>query len=236
MVGSDGSARIYGQIGLFGVCLALVGSLVQANPEVGGDETWREGIRISAALPPFRTFVGGVLGTLGCAIALLGLVGVFRGLSPAGRPLAWISAGGFALWLVMYGAWQAVRPMLAHLQRVGDLALDAKLYTDALTYLNVHRSFGGLGLFTGSVFFFFTVLFRPTAYPRWAAAATPIVWLPLIRLTPVLPEGAAGPFLYAYLDAMLLPLMVLTAFSIAFRRADRTRHPPPSAGRTSGFR
>ena len=216
-------------VGLFGLLLAAMGSWLQAPAGPAGPETWRQGVRLAAELDPFRTFLGGIFGSLGCTLALAGLVPVHRAVVPAGRPLAWVVSSGLALWLVELGAWHGIRPMLAHLHRVAELTLDARDYTTALTYLNVHRAFGGVGRCFGSVCVFFTVLFRDTVYPRAAAAAAPVLWVLGIRAVPVLPAGTAATVLFVYLDALFVPLFAATAW--ALRPADRTGLPPPSAAR-----
>lgn len=202
----DRNIRGWAAAGLAGSFLAGLGSFLQAPGHVDGPSWWQQGVRASATLEPFTTFVGGTLGVLGALVAATGTFSVFWALRTAGRPVAWVAAGGLAVWWFEYGAWHGIRPMVAHLVRVAELAPDAQDYTMALTYLNVHRSFGGVGLFAGSVFFFFTVLFRTTLLPRWAAAAAPVLWVMGIRLTALLPEGTAGPVGCMYLDLLFVPL------------------------------
>jgi hypothetical protein len=187
----------------------LTGSVLVSRHGRSGPEAWEAGVAAMAEIPLMPTLVGGSLGVFGAALCCLGVLSVFRGLEPAGRSLAWIAAGGLVFWFVMYGAHVGLRPVVAHVLRVEPLALDGLMFSRAVAYMNVQRSMAGLGLFVGSLFFFFTVLFRATAFPRWVAAATPVFYVPGVRLTPWLAAPLAGPWLAGWLELVSLAFFVV---------------------------
>lgn len=205
-------------VGLAGAALMATGSLVASPAGAPGAEVWSHGLALLADAHPVRIMIGAALAPLGAALALAGCLAVFRLLSPGGRGVALVAAGGFAQFFVCLAAYEAGRPIIGALHRVPDLASDASLIVDATTYLNVHRALAGLGLFFGSMFYFFTVLFRPTALPRVAVLATPVLWVPLIRITPLLP-GGGGAFWFAYLD-----LVWVGVFAALWAWARRSAH------------
>lgn len=191
--------RRWSQIGLFGALVMLIGSLVSSPASAPGALVWADGAELLSTVEPIRAMIGAALGPLGAAFALGGCVGVFWILQPAGPGVALVPAAGLAQWFVGYGAYLAGRPFIGLMTRLVEPAGQPELLTLASTYLNVHRALGGVGLFVGSMFFFFTVLFRPTLLPRGAAAIAPVLWMPLIRTTPLWPSGG-GAFWFAYPD------------------------------------
>lgn len=201
--------------GLGGAALMTIGSMVASPAGATGAEVWMKGLSLLADAHEVRVMIGAALAPLGAALALAGCLAVFRLLKPAGRGVALVAAAGFAQFFVCLAAYEAGRPIIGALHRAPDLAADASLIVNATTYLNVHRALAGLGLFFGSMFYFFTVLFRDTRLPRRAVFATPVIWLPLIRLTPLLPAGG-GAFWFAFLD--LIWVGVFAALWIWSRR------------------
>ena len=202
--------------GLAGAALMAIGSLVASPAGATGAEVWTKGLALLADAHEVRIMIGAALAPLGAALALAGCIAVFRLLRPAGRGVALVAAAGFAQFFVCLAAYEAGRPIIGALHRVPELAPDASLIVDATTYLNVHRALAGLGLFFGSMFYFFTVLFRDTLLPRLAVVATPVIWVPLIRITPLLPAGG-GAFWFAFLDVVWIG--VFAALFVWARRA-----------------
>ena len=196
-------------VGIAGSLSMLVDSVILGSHGLAGPEAWEEGVRAAAELPVVSTFIGGTLGAFGAILAMIGLVPLFRALRPAGTPLAWITACSLAAWLALYGVHHGMRPLVAHLLRVEPLALDSMMFARALAYLNVQRSMGGVGLFAGSLFFFFTTLFRPTELPRWAVITTPLFLVPGVFIARYLPAPIAGPYLAGWLDLICVPLFVV---------------------------
>lgn len=192
-------ARRFALIGLAGTSVMLSASLLQSSPALPGGEAWTRGLESLTDGHPVRIMVGAALSPLGGALAAAGCLAVFFALRPAGAGVAGVAAGGFVQWFVSYAAYGAGRPLIAQLHRASELAADPRLVVEATTFWNVHRALAGVGLFVGSLFFFFTLLFRSTHLPRGLAAAAPVLWVPLIRLTPLLPTGG-GAFWTAYLD------------------------------------
>ncbi|MEM1024108.1 MAG: DUF6796 family protein [Myxococcota bacterium] len=206
-------ARPLALVGIAGSLLMLIDSLILGAHGLPGPKAWEEGVRAAAELSVVSTFIGGTLGAFGAVLAMLGLVPLFQVLQPAGRPLAWIAACGLAGWLALYGVHHGMRPLVAHLLRVEPLALDSMMFARALAYLNVQRSMGGVGLFAGSLFFFFTTLFRRTELPRWSVVTTPLFWVPGLFVARSLPAPLAGPYLAGWLDLICLPLFAVLLIS-----------------------
>jgi hypothetical protein len=207
------------RIGLAGAGLMLGASLVASPAAAPGPDVWRLGVGLLADAHPVRVMIGAALSPLGAAFAVFGCLGVFDALKPGGRAAAAVAAGGFAQWFIAYAAYAAGRPLLAALAAAPELGAESAAVVEATTYLNVHRALGGIGLFFGSMFFFFAVLFRSTGLPRGAAALAPVIYVPLIRLTPLLPAGA-GAFWFAYLD--LVAVGFFFGLGLTVRRAPRS--------------
>lgn len=210
--------------GILGCLLMLADSAVLGGHGLEGAEAWREGLRASASIDVISTFIAGALGSAGACVALMGLTSLYRAMEPAGRGIAWIAACGLGAWLVLLGAHHAARPLVAHLIRVEPLALDSLMFARALAYVNVHRSFAGVGLFFGSLFFFFGTLFRPTELPRWCVALTPLLLIPGVFAFRTAPAPIAGMGIAGWADIVMLPLFVALLF---VPRPERAQSGPP---------
>ncbi len=185
--------------GVGGAALMALASLLGAPYDVSGADLWEHGVAAAQHVDVVRSMASGVLAPLGAWACCLGILGIFEGLRPAGWGVAAVASAGFSQWFVALGAHQAVRPLYAHLYRFG--VPDPRLLDQATTYLNLLRSVAAIGLFAGSMFFFFAVLFRPTRFPRGAAWTVPILWVLTIRVIPALPAGPAAAW-FAWLDLL----------------------------------
>ncbi len=197
----------------------LVGSTVMGSHGLDGRESFELGVAASARVGLFPTFVAGSIGALGGALATPGLVVVYRGLAPGGRQLALIASMGLGLWLVMYAAHHGIRPPVAHVIRLEPEAFETLHFARTVAYMNLQRSIGGIGLFAGSMFFFFTVLFRSTLFPRWMVLFTPILWMGGVRASSLLDSPLAGPLVMGWVDA--INLMFFIAVTITCRPDSR---------------
>jgi len=177
----------------------VLGAALSSSWTATGVETWERGIGAHVDAGAVRSMIGAALAPIGAALAIGGLRSVVDLLRPAGRGVALVAAGGFVQWFVGYATYEAGRPLLAQLHSAPGLAADSSLIVESTTFWNVHRALAGVGLFFGSMFFFFTVLFRPTHLPRGAAVLAPFIWLPIVQLTRVLPVGG-GVFWFAWAD------------------------------------
>jgi len=210
-------------VGLLGALILVVADIVASPAGATGAEVWAEGVTLLAERDATVTMIAAGLSPLGAAFALVGCLATYETLRPAGRGVAAVAAGGFAQWFVGYAAYAGGRPLIGVLAALVESVEEGAALTQAVTFLNVHRALGGVGLFFGSMFFFFTVLFRAPSLPRSAVAMTPILWMPLVRLTPLLPAGG-GAYWFSFINVVWVGYFAALAVN-AWKR----RTPDPGA-------
>jgi hypothetical protein len=167
--------RAAGIVGLVGAVCGGVGDLfLTYNASVpGGVPTEWDSVRdLVRTIDHRNLMIGHYVGVLGMPLSVLGFYNVYKGCEPAGKAWSLPLILG-AAWLYCVGnVYHGQLALLGAAEAGGaDAATIARFYDGMWPLLGVQAA----GLFLASVLFFVVIAFRPTRFPRWAAALTPLI-------------------------------------------------------------
>lgn len=188
------SRQTAGLLGLLGAVLLFAGDMLLYG-HFGSGSGFKVGERIVALEAPLlRLYLGGLLGPLCACLYLFGFWHVYQNVSSRARWAGRLVAGGFAIVMVIGGAYHVLWATRLLAMRFSEQApaVQSELSKAIGQYMGLTFTVAAVPFVAASLILLMVVLTGRSNYPRWTVLANPGLLMVFKPLTSYIPGPLGG--------------------------------------------